>query len=226
MPGEWEIENVLNPVLSDDRNIISEDGYSILEKYLNNIVPNQVSQKLCPGACSFILISTVHGTTYQWEENTGYGFVSVSGETDSLITLQLPTPAYGYRYRCRVNNNRYSLEFKIKFENSWVGAVDNTWENAANWNCNIVPDRYTEVTIPSGNATVNSNPECRSIRVNAAMAQVTVNAGYNYWWRIKSNIPIKKLYQTADVVFTVCKKVTGLTFLPSLLLPSFLFLLY
>ena len=179
MPDEWEIENGLNPNLPDDRNIVGEDGYTMLEKYLNNIVPNQVSQKLCPGAGNFILTSDVHGTTYQWEENTGNGFVSITGQTDSVITLQLPTSAYGYQYRCKINNSRYSLQFKIKFENSWAGTADNAWENPVNWNCNIVPDRYTDVVVPSGTILISSEAECRSIRVNAAMAQVTVNAGHN-----------------------------------------------
>jgi hypothetical protein len=179
MPDEWEIENGLNPNLADDRNIVGEDGYTMLEKYLNNIVPNQVSQKLCPGAGNFVLTSDVHGATYQWEENTGNGFVSITGQTDSVITLQLPTSAYGYQYRCKINGSRYSRQFKIKFETTWNGNVDNAWENAANWNCNIVPDRYTDVMVPVGNIIINSEAECRSIRVNAATAQVTVNAGHN-----------------------------------------------
>ena len=37
MPDEWELANNLNPHLDDDRNIIAEDGYTMLEKYLNSI---------------------------------------------------------------------------------------------------------------------------------------------------------------------------------------------
>lgn len=179
MPDEWEIENGLNPNVAADRNIVGEDGYTMLEKYLNNITPNLVSQKLCPGAVNFTLESDIRGNTYQWEENTGNGFVAIPGETDSVITLQLPTTAYGNQYRCKINNNGYSRQFKIKFESIWNGNVDNTWENAGNWSCNIVPDRYTDVVIPSGNATINSNAECRSIRVNVNAAQVTVGTGHN-----------------------------------------------
>lgn len=179
MPDEWETENGLNPNLADDRNIVGQDGYTMLEKYLNNIVPNQVSKKLCPGSGNFILTSDVQGSTYQWEENTGNGFLPIAGQTDSVITLLLPTTAYGYQYRCKVNNNRYSRQFKIKFESSWTGSADNTWENPANWNCNSIPDRYTDVMVPSGNVVINSEAACRSIRVNAAAAQVTVNAGHD-----------------------------------------------
>lgn len=180
MPDEWETENGLNPNLADDRNITGDDGYTMLEKYLNNIVPNQVSQKLCTGAGNFTLTSDTRGATYQWEENTGNGFVAMTGQTDSVITLLLPASAYGYQYRCKVNNSRYSRQFKIKFENTWTGSIDNLWETPGNWSCNIIPDRYTDVVVPSGTIQINSEAECRSIRVNAAAAVVTVNAGHNF----------------------------------------------
>lgn len=179
MPDEWEIENGLNPNMPEDRNIVGSDGYTMLEKYLNNIIPNITSQKLCAGSGSFTLTSDARGTTYQWEENTGNGFIAMAGQTDSAIILSLPTSAYGNQYRCKVNNSRYSMQYKIKFENTWNGNVDNTWETAANWNCNVIPDRYTDVFVPAGNIIINSEAECRSIRVNAAAAQVTVNAAHN-----------------------------------------------
>jgi pectate lyase len=37
MPDLWEINNGLNPQNADDRNIIGDDGYTMLEKYLNSI---------------------------------------------------------------------------------------------------------------------------------------------------------------------------------------------
>jgi hypothetical protein len=179
MPDEWEMDNGLNPNLAADRNVVGNDGYTMLEKYLNTLVPNQVSQKLCPGAGSFTLTSDARGASYQWEENTGNGFVSIGGQTDSVITLQLPTAAYGNLYRCKVNNNRYSRQYKIKFESTWTGQADNSWENSANWNCGSIPDRYTDVVVPTGNVIINSTAACRTIRVNAVAAQVTVNTGHS-----------------------------------------------
>lgn len=38
MPDEWEIKNQLNPNDSGDRNKIAADGYTMLEKYLNELV--------------------------------------------------------------------------------------------------------------------------------------------------------------------------------------------
>jgi pectate lyase len=39
MPDEWEIEHGLNHNDANDRNNITEDGYTMLEKYLNGINP-------------------------------------------------------------------------------------------------------------------------------------------------------------------------------------------
>ena len=37
MPDEWEKKNGLNPGNADDRNKVADDGYTMLEKYLNSI---------------------------------------------------------------------------------------------------------------------------------------------------------------------------------------------
>ncbi len=37
MPDKWELQHGLNPNIPDDRNKIGDDGYTMLEKYLNSI---------------------------------------------------------------------------------------------------------------------------------------------------------------------------------------------
>jgi pectate lyase len=37
MPDSWETLNILNPKNAGDRNKVGEDGYTMLEKYLNSI---------------------------------------------------------------------------------------------------------------------------------------------------------------------------------------------
>jgi len=37
MPDDWEDENHLNKEDPDDRNAIASDGFTMLEKYINNI---------------------------------------------------------------------------------------------------------------------------------------------------------------------------------------------
>ncbi|MDW3652759.1 MAG: hypothetical protein R8P61_37115 [Bacteroidia bacterium] len=38
MPDKWEKKNGLNPKNEDDKNNVGEDGYTMLEKYLNSII--------------------------------------------------------------------------------------------------------------------------------------------------------------------------------------------
>jgi pectate lyase len=38
MPDDWEIKNNLNPKDARDRNKVDKDGYTMLEKYLNELV--------------------------------------------------------------------------------------------------------------------------------------------------------------------------------------------
>ena len=179
MPDDWEIEHQLNPHFSGDRNSVDSNGYTMLENYLNGIVAPLTVKKVCAGNDSIILSSDVRGNSYQWEENTGNGFISINGQTDSILSIQLPSSAYGNQYRSKVNNSGYSSIIKIKFESIWTGLADSAWENPANWNCNQVPDMYTDAIIPSGSLIINSNAVCRSIRLNAAEAAVTINADYH-----------------------------------------------
>ena len=37
IPDDWERKNGLNPNNVDDRNNVAEDGYTMLERYLNSI---------------------------------------------------------------------------------------------------------------------------------------------------------------------------------------------
>jgi hypothetical protein len=178
MPDDWEVEQHLNPFLADN-NVIGDDGYTMLENYLNGITSYITPQTLCPDSNSFTLITDVKGNNYQWEINTGNGFEVISGAADTLLNLQLPTAAYGYQYRCKVNGNRYSRTFKIKFKSIWTGNIDNAWEEPGNWSCNKVPDENTDAVIPSGMVQVNSNTTCRSIFLQSSDAQVNVKPDYN-----------------------------------------------
>jgi hypothetical protein len=177
MPDEWELENGLNPNEPSDRNQLSTEGYTQLEQYLNYADHNRITRRICAGSGPVVISSDIRGTQYQWEQNTGNGYTPIPGQTDSVISLQLPTSAYGNQYRCRVNGTLLSRSVTVKFETRWTGGVDNTWENQANWNCGQLPDAYTDVVIPSGVITVNSQAVCRNIRLLSPQAQITITAG-------------------------------------------------
>ncbi len=177
MPDEWELENGLNPLDPADRNRLTAEGYTMLEEYINKGVPVQLTRRICPGSGPLVLTSDIRGVQYQWEENTGNGYTQMAGQTDSVLTLQLPASAYGNQYRCRVNGNRFSTAVTVKFQTQWTGAAGNTWENPSNWDCGLLPDAFTDVVIPSGVITVNSLAVCRNIRLLSPQVQITISAG-------------------------------------------------
>jgi hypothetical protein len=126
------------------------------------------------------------GTTYQWQVNTGSGYVHLSnggiysGVNTAVLTLTgVPTSMYGYRYRCIVNGGTISPENTLRFAVQWTGAAGTAWENAANWDCNTLPDAKTEVIIPAGvnYPQVNSNRACYSLRLSPG-SSVVVKTGF------------------------------------------------
>ncbi len=135
----------------------------------------------CPGT-AFSITSSITGALYQWQANTGTGFTNISnggvygGATTPTLLITAPTSFYGYQYRCNVAGN-FSSVTTLKFVNTWKGAVNNLWNNAANWSCNTVPDANTDVIINTGTAVLNVNGSCRSITVSAG-ASFTANTGF------------------------------------------------
>ncbi len=150
--------------------------------YLTEI-PLPVTTELCPPIESTRLKSDVTGINYQWQLNTGAGFVSIADNsnyigtnTDSLRLNNIPSSWNGYQYRCLAGGGE-SKTYTLKFLNSWTGTVNNSWENPANWSCGSIPDINTDVVINSGTVVVNSNVSIRSLKVNAGV-NFTVNAGF------------------------------------------------
>jgi hypothetical protein len=71
------------------------------------------NSSICQGNnTSFTVTANETGASYQWEVNTGSGFVSVvgssvySGQNTPTLSLAFPPAVYnGYQYRCVVRNN-------------------------------------------------------------------------------------------------------------------------
>lgn len=133
----------------------------------------------------------ISGTAYQWEVNTGSGFNTIindavySGATaDTLKLLNPPTSWYGNSYRCAVTTPlgiAYTPAFTLKFSATWMGTVNNAWENGLNWGCGLLPDAFTDVVI-SGSAPntprVNANTSVRSVKLQPG-SNVQVTSGVN-----------------------------------------------
>lgn len=139
--------------------------------------------RLCPPLASISILSKLTGTSYQWQVNTGGGYVNISDNAfysgSSTSTLQLsniPSSWYNYQYRCVVNGVN-DLPNTIKFANFWMGAVNNDWNNAGNWSCGVVPDMYTDVVISSGNVIINSNVTIGNLNIQSG-ASLTIGSGF------------------------------------------------
>jgi len=151
--------------------------------YLTEI-PLLVTTELCAPIANTILKSDISGTNYQWQLNTGTGFVSITDNgnyigtsTDSIKLNNIPSSWNGYQYRCLADGGT-SKTYTLQFKNNWTGTLNNSWENAANWSCGSIPDSNTDVVISSGTVVVNSDVSIKSLKINTGV-NFTVNGGFN-----------------------------------------------
>ena len=133
--------------------------------------------KTCPQeSVTFYAGTSNPENEYQWQVDTLTGFFNIVDGTiysgtasPSLVLTSPPTDWYNNKYRCIItdsNGPSYSTVFTLKFELSWNGSIDTAWENAGNWNCDHIPDEFTDVYIPATALNfpqVNSEAVCRSI---------------------------------------------------------------
>jgi len=158
-------------------------GYRTLQGYNLTKLSDTITIKLCSGSNAF-LTSSVSGANYNWQLNTGSGFVNITDNANysgtNTISLQInnaPSNWTNYQYRCVVGS-RFSEVFKLQFENQWTGSVSSAWENPLNWSCGILPDSNTNVIINSGIVTINSNVIVSTLSL-APGVSITVNTGFN-----------------------------------------------
>ena len=172
---------------------VNPDNDQVEQFHFNNLLFKDfyVVSPVCPGgSTTFNGGNATPGNTYQWQINTGSGFTNISngvvynGTTTGILSINTaPTSMYGNKYRCIITNNgqtTYSNEFILKFGVTWNGTVNTEWETPGNWNCGVLPDSQTDVTIKSGvpnNPRVNSNATCRSITAQAG-SNITVTTGF------------------------------------------------
>ncbi len=142
---------------------------------------------VCPDNYNVLTSNLTASTSYQWQVNTGSGFVDVvnganySGATTKFLQLQnAPSSWYGYQYRCVIDGVSFSNTVSLKFTSYWKGRNNKAWEDPSNWSCGNVPDANTDVVILSNTNTpeVNSNAICRTLTVNNG-GVVTVKTGFD-----------------------------------------------
>jgi hypothetical protein len=136
-------------------------------------------------AANSVFVSNVTGSTYQWQVNTGAGFVNISDDinysgstTNSMHLTGANTAWYGYQYQCLVNGISGNI-YTLKFASFWNGAASTIWANPLNWNCGAVPDANTDAILNSGTILVNATAVCRSVSVAPGVI-FAVNSGVNF----------------------------------------------
>lgn len=172
---------------------------SSIIKYAYDAVGNRTKKAViqspiintCPGSTvSFFAGSQDKTNTYQWQVDSINGFKDInqggmySGEKSSTLTLNNAlTSIYHYKFRCLISNangQTASQVFTLKIAAIWIGNLDSSWQNPANWSCGSLPDSNTDVTVNSI-AThfphVGSNVSCRSLTLQPG-ASITVNDGF------------------------------------------------
>ena len=161
--------------------LIATNNVDMVSIFKNSMVSSLTTFILCPGS-NAVFVSDVTGTGYQWQVNSGNGYINISDNayysgtgTSKLIISNAQSVWYGYTYRCKVQN-KFSTAFSLKFENNWTGASNFFWNNPFNWSCNIVPDGNTDVVVSSGAVVLNTTGTCRSITV-APGASLTITGG-------------------------------------------------
>ena len=179
----------LTPATSYEIDVISDscDGNGISQSLFFT-----TDYIVCPSGTVFFSVPD-HGTgfSYQWQVDAGSGFtdltdnINYSGSTATSLTISnAPTLLSGFKYRCISSylGNVYSTSMPItlRFVTTWTGNSNNTWQNALNWDCGVLPDENTDIIIPPDAPimpVIDSNVSCRKVQVKPGAA-LTVASGF------------------------------------------------
>jgi hypothetical protein len=186
----FDLTKLVSPLelcLTDVTNDGKLDLVAGSELYKVVIVPNRMGMPaygtMCRQTDTLTLFSDISGTNYQWQIDSGNGFVNVmpsafftGTNTRALKMWNVPSSWYGYQFRC-IADARNSMMYQLRFVRKWIGTTSTAWENPLNWACGQVPDANSDVIIYSGSVIINSQVKVRSIYLRPA-ATLKINSGY------------------------------------------------
>lgn len=179
-PGEGDLLSVLASDLDNDgkTDIAAPNDNATYIALFKNKTGSLLDGQTCLGG-NTLVGSNIESSTYQWQQNTGSGYINISDNstftgtnTRILQIANIPSSWRGYRYRCRLSNGSYSSVTTLEIINHWIGTLSNDWENPANWSCGAVPDSNTNVYINCGSVVLNSNVSCRSLTVRPGASYI------------------------------------------------------
>jgi lysophospholipase L1-like esterase len=184
-------DGTINPIYSYGDGVhVNNLGHSLFySRTMNERVLDSLCLRLTPAICpgsNISLNSRLTGSGYQWQVNTGTGFINITngglygGATSTKLNITTaPSSLYNYQYRCQVNGSTYSNIYSLQFKTSWEGTSGTSWNNPANWSCGSMPDASTDIIINGGKPNyplVGSDITVRSLKLNSG-ATVNVNTG-------------------------------------------------
>ncbi|MFZ2339437.1 MAG: hypothetical protein WAW07_06895 [Bacteroidales bacterium] len=121
--------------------------------------------------------------TYQWQYSTDEAWTSPQTITESnSATYDPPAGLTETRwYRRQAHDGLCNTEFvpssgiwlvSVSISNTWIGAIDDDWNNISNWSTNNIPTAESDVTIPaepSIQPTISTEPmaECNNLTIEA-----------------------------------------------------------
>jgi hypothetical protein len=189
--GSWQA--LLPTIINTARGTITATGLTSFSEFTATSTSAPLAllgNPICKGSStSFTAQDVSSGFTYQWQVNSGAGFVNLvndsiySGVTTSTLNVNTPPSEHnGYKYRCITNTgstSKIGLEYSLKMNNTWTGAVSADWNNAMNWSCGQVPDANTDVFI-NQNAllypVLSSTITCKRLIINGAHVRLSAGA--------------------------------------------------
>ena len=151
---------------------------------MRNRMNESQSTKVCPNS-TISLPATISGTSYQWQMDTGAGFVNISNDVNfsntsgAILTItNTPSNWLKRQFRCKINNSLYSEPYFLEFENTWISNISHDWNLPSNWSCGVVPDGNTAVIITNGKTVeLTGDGSCRSLLINP-YASFTILPGF------------------------------------------------
>lgn len=156
--------------------------YSALTNDLWRLGNTEAKTAICAGG-NTVLRSFAAGATYQWQVNTGSGFVNITdgpnysgSATTALQLTAIPAAWANYQYRCVVNGLPDAAQ-GLALTNTWKGGTNDAWENPANWSCGTVPDANTQVVIGSGTLVIRSNVTIQTLRLSPGV-NLSIDPGF------------------------------------------------
>lgn len=162
------------------------------------ITQNPVSATACAGGTFSMNVTASNASTYQWQVNTGVGYINLSNgiglgaanysgvTTGGLSVSSAGTAINGYLFRCVVTGSctpsatSSGAAITITQPGTWLGTSNTLWSNTANWSCGTLPTATTNVTISSSAPNMPvvdiTGAVCNDLTIQSG-ASVTINNG-------------------------------------------------